>query len=90
MYRILIVDDERLIVEGMCRALGRLELFETECALSGVEALEILRSRKIDAMLLDINMPDMDGITLMRTLSPKVIFLPVLLPTMQCCRSTTS
>ena len=76
MYRILIVDDERLIVEGMCRALGRLELFETECALSGVEALEILRSRKIDAMLLDINMPDMDGITLMRTLDAQGRRLP--------------
>lgn len=68
MYRMLIVDDEALIVQGMKRAIDRLELFSVETAFSGIEAYERIRRGGIDAMLLDINMPDMNGIELLRRL----------------------
>lgn len=69
MYSILVVDDERLICKGMQKALDQLALFETFVAHSGLMALDIMRERRIDAMLLDISMPDMNGIELMRALS---------------------
>lgn len=68
MYRMLIVDDETLIAQGMKRAIERLELFSVETASNGIQAYERIRAGNIDAMLLDINMPDMNGIELMRRL----------------------
>ena len=69
MYRLLVADDESLIVRGVCRTLGRLGMFEIEWALNGKDAWEILERKQTDAMLLDINMPDIDGITLLKKLS---------------------
>ena len=68
MLGILVVDDERRILDGMRRALDELGLFETFVAQSGLEALAILDEREIDAMLLDIAMPDINGIELMKQL----------------------
>ena len=69
MFNILVVDDEKLLREGMCRAIDSLNQFQSFTAGSGVEALSIMRDHVIDCMLLDISMPDMNGIDLMRTLS---------------------
>ena len=69
MFNILVADDEKLLREGMCRAIDSLKLFQSFTASSGLEALAIMRDHVIDAMLLDISMPDMNGIELMRTLS---------------------
>lgn len=69
MYRMLIADDEALIAQGMKRAIDRLELFEVITVSNGLEAYDRIRSGGIDAMLLDINMPDMNGIELLRKLS---------------------
>jgi two-component system response regulator YesN len=54
--------------EGMRRTLSRQGLFEVLVAHSGVEALELIRRENISAMLLDIEMPDMNGIELMHAL----------------------
>lgn len=66
MASILVVDDEKLICEGMRKAIERLNLFETHVAHSGIQALHVMDAHPIDAMLLDISMPDMNGIELMR------------------------
>lgn len=71
MYTMLVVDDELLIARGMRKALDRLGLFETFEAHSGLEALDVMRDRPIDAMLLDIAMPDMNGSELMRVLADR-------------------
>ncbi len=68
MYSMLVVDDEKLIAEGMRKAIDRLGLFETRVAASGVEALRAIHACPADAMLLDISMPDMNGIELMKAL----------------------
>ena len=60
--KILIVDDEdtlRLTIKTRLAAGG----FETDAAVDGEEALEKLKQSKFDVVLLDINMPRMDGIT---------------------------
>ena len=71
MDKVLVVDDEKLICEGMRRALEGLALFQVHTAASGLEALKLLETEDIQGMLLDIAMPDMDGLELMRRLSQR-------------------
>ncbi len=68
---LLLVDDERLFVKGLSASL-RKEGFQTFTAFNGREALEILKSVKIDLVLLDIMLPEMDGITLLRKIREKM------------------
>src|SRR3972149_915447 len=78
--RLLIVDDE----EGI-RLLYKEELEEegyaTEIASSGEEALEKLKDTKVDLVLLDIKMPGMDGVEVLRRVKEKWKTLPVILCT---------
>ena len=63
--KILCVDDERLVLElavSMCQALPQKP--ETVGFTRASEALEWLNTNAPDAAILDINMPDMDGLTL--------------------------
>ena len=57
---ILIVDDEKLNVE-LAGAYLKEEGYRILFALSGAKALEMVQSEKIDLILLDINMPKLDG-----------------------------
>ena len=63
--KILIVDDEHDIVIILKMALEK-EGYEVEEAFDGVEALEKVTLFKPDLILLDIMMPDKDGLTLLK------------------------
>ena len=63
--QILIVDDEAVVRNGISRALISKGM-STQSAASGAEALNYLRVQSFDLVLLDIKMPDMDGITLLK------------------------
>jgi two-component system chemotaxis response regulator CheY len=68
--RALIVDDSsvmRKIIERSLRQAG-LEALVVFEAGSGMDALEVLRSKKVDLILSDINMPSMDGLEFVRQL----------------------
>jgi DNA-binding NtrC family response regulator len=71
MPRLLVVDDEPNILSTLRRAL-ELEGFAVEVAGSGRIALEKLRAAAFDAALLDVAMPEMDGLTLLRTAREQV------------------
>ena len=58
--KILLVDDEPDVLEFLSYNL-RKEGFETLLAGSGKQALEILRQQKADVVILDLMMPEMDG-----------------------------
>ena len=80
MKTCLIVDDSRVIRKVARRILENLD-FEVSEAEDGVEALLQCGQAMPDAILLDWNMPVMDGITFLRQLrqtpggdSPKVVF----------------
>ncbi|MGI6283037.1 MULTISPECIES: response regulator transcription factor [Caproicibacterium] len=65
--KILIVDDEEYIVELIRMNLKR-EGYQPICAYSGQEALEKAWAEKPDLILLDVMMPDMDGLETCRKL----------------------
>lgn len=74
---ILVVDDDRAIVDSIAIFL-RAEGYAVEKAYNGLEALDILLSRPVQLLLLDIMMPALDGIqTLLKVRETKNI--PIIL-----------
>ena len=59
--RILVVDDEKTLVKGMKFNLEN-EGYEVECAYDGEAALELAREGRFDLIILDVMMPEMDGL----------------------------
>ena len=66
MYNLLLVDDEPLIRRGIksMAVLSEIGIDNTFEAADAKSALDIIKTRKIDIIFLDINMSDMDGLTL--------------------------
>ena len=61
-YRALIVDDERIIVNGIMRLPIWLTLdIEPVPAMTGLQALELMEQSRFDLIITDIRMPEMDG-----------------------------
>jgi DNA-binding NarL/FixJ family response regulator len=64
VVRVLIADDHRLMVEGTKQALERAGGFEVVGeAVNGVQVLPLVRRLKPELVLLDLRMPQMDGLT---------------------------
>ncbi|HET8948223.1 MAG TPA: response regulator, partial [Candidatus Polarisedimenticolia bacterium] len=80
MPTILIADDEKNIRATLARAL-KLEGFLTEEAENGRQALERLESGDIDLMVLDLQMPVLDGLALLEEISGRNWRIPVLVLT---------
>jgi two-component system chemotaxis response regulator CheY len=70
--RILVVDDANL-VRLYYRQILEEAGFEVEEALNGIEALERLLGSPADAVIVDINMPLMDGVTFLSALRRQVL-----------------
>ena len=80
MQRILVVDDDASVTSVLKRGLSY-EGFAVYTAGSGTEALAIARGRQPDLVVLDLMMPEMDGLEVLRRLRAADEFLPVLLLT---------
>ncbi|ONI70246.1 DNA-binding response regulator [Actinosynnema sp. ALI-1.44] len=68
MIRVVVVDDEALIRSGfelILRAAGDIDVVATT---TGADAVREIGSHKPDVVLLDIRMPDVDGLTILRQL----------------------
>ena len=65
--KILVVDDEKSIRDLLSAALSQWG-YQVFLATSGPESLGMLKGQLLDAALIDIRMPDMDGIDLLREL----------------------
>ena len=80
--RILVVDDDQDILQFVRMNL-ELEGFETDVADSGRKALDLAKDRPPDLILLDVMMPEMDGLTVLRKLrnSPSTANVPVMILT---------
>jgi two-component system OmpR family response regulator len=75
--RILAVDDEQMLTDLLAMAL-RMEGWEVRTASSGLEALQVAREFEPDALILDIMMPDLDGMAVLKRLREAGNLVPVL------------
>jgi two-component system OmpR family response regulator len=75
--RVLVVDDERSIVDAVATAL-RYEGFQVEEAGTGREALKVAETQRPDLIVLDIMLPDLDGLEVTRRLRQDGLRVPVL------------
>jgi two-component system, OmpR family, response regulator MprA len=80
MTRVLVVDDEPAVRAALERAL-RLEAYEVELAADGREALDRLAAGPLDAVVLDVAMPHVDGLEVCRRLRSLGDRTPVLMLT---------
>jgi CheY-like chemotaxis protein len=78
---ILAVDDSPIVQISIRRALG--ELYEVLLASSAMEALKLLTLGKVDLMISDVTMPEIDGLELCKTVRniPKFKDLPIIMLT---------
>ncbi|MDF3290491.1 response regulator [Streptomyces silvisoli] len=67
--RVLIVDDETLIRSGLAMILGSAPDITVVASCEGAQALAAVRDEQPDVVLLDIRMPDVDGLTVLRRLT---------------------
>ncbi|MFF2513925.1 response regulator [Streptomyces sp. NPDC058086] len=65
MIRVLVVDDEDLIRKGFQHILDAAQDIEVAAAVPGSQALQATRELCPDVVLLDIRMPDVDGLTVL-------------------------
>ncbi|MGD9162896.1 MAG: response regulator, partial [Desulfobacteraceae bacterium] len=77
---ILIIDDEAVIRKSVSRALADSGI-KSVAASNGPDALEILKEQQFDLALLDIKMPEMDGVSVLREIKSAYPALKVIMIT---------
>jgi len=76
--RVLLVDDEQAVLDSYARCLVDAG-FEVGQASAGVEALRRVAAESFDVVVTDFSLPEMDGLTLLRTLRARDFDVPVVL-----------
>jgi CheY-like chemotaxis protein len=78
---ILSVDDSKIVQTMITRAIG--DLYDVQLANNATDALNILQLQKVELLLLDVTMPDIDGLELCRTIRamPQFKQLPIIMLT---------
>ena len=80
MKKILLVDDSALMRRVLCDIIDSDSRFHVEDrANNGLEALDLLEKKTYDAMVLDVNMPKMDGISLLKELNKRKLGVRVMM-----------
>lgn len=78
--RLLLAEDEQALSKALTTILQR-NNYSVDVAYDGQEALEYLEADNYDGIILDIMMPKVDGITVLKEIRKKGILIPVLLLT---------
>ena len=78
---VLIVDDVRPLAEQYAYDLERLGRFRTRVAGGGAEGLDILAREVVDCVILDLEMPGLDGFDVLRAMEHQEIDVPVIVYT---------
>ena len=81
-YRVLLIDDNQLALESMEKTIPWAEhdLELVGCASNGVQGCQMIRSLHPDILISDIQMPEMDGLTMLEQMknelaNSRVIFI---------------
>lgn len=75
--RVLLVEDEKKLARAIARQLERVG-YEISLAFDGETALEIVTTREIHLIILDINLPGISGIDVLQQLRARSYIVPVL------------
>jgi two-component system copper resistance phosphate regulon response regulator CusR len=78
--RVLIVEDEHRIANTLKKGLEQ-ERFAIDTAFTGVEGYDLASSEEYDLIILDLMLPEMDGLTICRELRAHKIHTPILMLT---------
>src|SRR5690242_14649904 len=81
MTQILVVDDTPAMAEQYAYDLKRVGSYQTLVAPGGAQALEVLAREAIDCVVLDLEMPGIDGFEVLRRLQQRGIETPVIVYT---------
>jgi two-component system OmpR family response regulator len=76
--KVLVIDDEPGVRDLISEALSLSEITAVQAA-DGLEALSFLRRERFDLLILDINMPKLDGLALLEKLRTEGMSVPVLM-----------
>ena len=80
--RLLIVDDDPLIRKSLELTLSRQEgITVAACAPDGIGAIDICANMEIDAVLMDIRMPGMDGVAATRLIKTRYPHIRIMMLT---------
>lgn len=77
MIKVLAIDDEPLALRQLAAYLKKVPFFElVDSCQSALDAMSILNQQEIDALFIDINMPDLNGLDFVKSLSqpPMIVF----------------
>jgi len=79
-FCILVVDDSRTLRRILIRELNSLGFQNIVEAADGLEAIEVVKSKSIDLMLLDMEMPELDGLGVLEALKSDEVYksLPII------------
>jgi two-component system, OmpR family, copper resistance phosphate regulon response regulator CusR len=75
--KILVAEDEPTLNKIIAKRL-KIETYSVDSAFNGKEALEYLNAAEYDLLIVDIMMPEMDGLTLVKTIRQQGSQVPVL------------
>lgn len=78
---VLVVDDDQALREAVAEQLGYHDEFETLLAKTAQEALDLAKAQRVDLILLDIGLPDIDGREACRLLRKNKVRAPIIMLT---------
>lgn len=78
--RVLLIEDDTMLADGLVRSL-RQSGYAVDWTADGEEAEAILRTQAFDLVILDLTLPNMDGLEILRSLRARHVPVPVLITT---------
>ena len=81
--RILIVDDDQVLADSLVEQLDLHQEFESHAVYSAQAGLKVVQDQEFDCLILDVDMPDMDGRDLCKLLRRQGLKIPILMLTGQ-------
>jgi len=80
--RVLLIDDEKVFVDGLVGVLTRRGM-KVQSVNDGLKALDLLTNELFDVLVLDMRMPGMDGVELLKAIRERDVQTPVIVLTGQ-------
>lgn len=74
MHKVLVVEDEKMLLEAYELILGSQDNIELHVATNGLEAYEECKKHTFDVILLDLMMPELDGVGFLKKAQPATAF----------------